>query len=622
MRDAGQPRSKSFYLLATLFALFMLFIYGPMAGIYVLSFQGPQGGMSFPMVGASVHWFAVLFAGRGGEGVGDVPAAFGRSMRLAACVSAGTVIISVAAGLGFRRRFPGSGLLFYLVIISMVMPSLFIGFGIALGFRLLGFDPAWYSSALGAQLTWTLPFGVLIMFVVMGRFDPSYEEAAADLGAGARQRLFEIVLPILLPGIIGVAMAGFTGSYDEFARTALNIGSSNTLPAGDHGADDDRRLAGAVRLGDADHGGVVLGDRADLAGDRADGAAAGGGGAMSPAPDLQTGVHGQVGARFDVELVGLTKRYGAVTAVDAISLRIPRASYCCLLGPSGCGKTTTLRMIAGHEQASDGDIMVGDRNVTAMAAMRRGTSMMFQSYALFPHLSCLDNVAFSLKMRGVAKAERHAQARDYLALVQMEGFAGRLPGQLSGGQQQRVALARSLITRPQVLLLDEPLSALDPFLRLRMRSELKRLQRSLGISFIHVTHSQEEALALADLVVVMDGGHIRQAGPPRDVFERPASAFVARFIGGHNVVGTAAGAVSVRTDRCRICLPPEPAKASGTVVAVEYQGPVVRVAVAVEGVEMAAVVSDQAYFAAPLALGAVAGITWSDADAFPLEDVG
>src|SRR5580658_748406 len=237
-------------------------------------------------------------------------------------------------------------------------------------------------------------------------------------------------------------------------------------------------------------------------------------------------------SRFDVELVAVTKRYGATVAVNDVSLRIPHASYCCLLGPSGCGKTSTLRMIAGHEAISDGDILIRDRNVTDLPPARRGTSMMFQSYALFPHLSCLDNVAFSLKMRGVGKTERHKQAREFLDLVEMGDFANRLPAQLSGGQQQRVALARSLITEPQVLLLDEPLSALDPFLRVRMREELKRLQRELGISFIHVTHSQEEAMALADLMVVMEDGHIRQAAAPRAIFEEPASAFIARFIGG------------------------------------------------------------------------------------------
>jgi putative spermidine/putrescine transport system ATP-binding protein len=206
-------------------------------------------------------------------------------------------------------------------------------------------------------------------------------------------------------------------------------------------------------------------------------------------------------------------------------------------------------MIAGHESISEGDILIDGENVGDKPPRVRGTAMMFQSYALFPHLSCLDNVAFSLKMRGVGKRERHQRAMEYLALVQMDGFAKRLPAQLSGGQQQRVALARALINRPKVLLLDEPLSALDPFLRVKVREELKKLQRELGITFIHVTHSQDEAMALADLMVVMQDGRIVQAGGPREVFERPASAFVARFIGGHNVLRDGAETVAVRADR-------------------------------------------------------------------------
>src|SRR5450631_1209598 len=238
-----------------------------------------------------------------------------------------------------------------------------------------------------------------------------------------------------------------------------------------------------------------------------------------------------------LELVQLTKRYGSVTAVDAINLKIPAGSYCCLLGPSGCGKTSTLRMIAGHESATSGDIVVGPKNVTDLPPAERNTAMMFQSYALFPHLSVIDNVAFALKMRGVDKAKRHAEAKRLLELVDMQAYSARLPAQLSGGQQQRVALARALITSPQILLLDEPLSALDPFLRIRMRAELKRLQRELGITFIHVTHGQDEAMALADKIVVMNGGKIAQAGTAREIFNTPKNELVAKFIGGHNVLG-------------------------------------------------------------------------------------
>jgi putative spermidine/putrescine transport system ATP-binding protein len=324
-------------------------------------------------------------------------------------------------------------------------------------------------------------------------------------------------------------------------------------------------------------------------------------------------------ARYDVELVKVTKRYGTAVAVDGISLRVPQASYCCLLGPSGCGKTSTLRMIAGHEAISDGDILIQDLNVSNLPSVRRGTSMMFQSYALFPHLSSLDNVAFSLRVRGVGKKERHAKAQEYLDLVHMSDYAKRLPSQLSGGQQQRVALARSLVTRPRVLLLDEPLSALDPFLRVRMREELKRLQRELGISFIHVTHSQEEAMALADLMVVMEDGHIRQAAAPRTIFEEPGSAFIARFIGGHNVLSVDGGTVAVRADRCSLGEPGDRPRLVGRVSAVEYQGPMVRVAVATDDdVEAVAVVSDRDFYRSPVGPGDVATLSWSANEAHRL----
>ena len=317
--------------------------------------------------------------------------------------------------------------------------------------------------------------------------------------------------------------------------------------------------------------------------------------------------------RFDVELAGVTKRYGAAVAVDKISLRIPKASYCCLLGPSGCGKTSTLRMIAGHEAVSDGDVLIDGVDVTGLPPKQRGTAMMFQNYALFPHLSCIDNVAFSLRMKGVAKAERLRRAREYLALVHMEAFAERLPAQLSGGQQQRIALARALVSQPRVLLLDEPLSALDPFLRVRVREELKRLQRELGISFIHVTHSQDEAMALADMMVVMQDGHIRQTGSPRDVFGSPTSSFVARFIGGHNVLPGLSGPVAVRADRCRLA--PDGEGLAAQVEAVEYQGSTVRIALTTQAGEPASVLlSDAAFDADPVQPGAGARLVWSPQD--------
>ncbi len=316
-----------------------------------------------------------------------------------------------------------------------------------------------------------------------------------------------------------------------------------------------------------------------------------------------------------------------------IDLVIEGGRYCCLLGPSGCGKTSTLRMIAGHEEPSAGTVVLGGRNITALSPAQRGTAMMFQSYALFPHLSVLDNVAFSARMKGDSKAEREARAGELLKLVHMEPFAARLPAALSGGQQQRVALARALMMKPQVLLLDEPLSALDPFLRIKMRAELKRWHRELGMSFVHVTHSQEEAMALADLVVVMNQGRIEQAGSARDVFERPRTEFVARFIGAHNVISTPAGKVAVRSDRVSLADVNKAGDAKGegelavTVSAIEYQGSQVQVHLVAEGAAQAAdddnpdrgawiaLLGDNAFHAAPLQTGQRVAMRWAPAEA-------
>jgi len=350
---------------------------------------------------------------------------------------------------------------------------------------------------------------------------------------------------------------------------------------------------------------------------------------MSAAPSLHDQRLATMAAQADLELLQLVKRYGAgpqaPVAVDAIDLKIPSGSYCCLLGPSGCGKTSTLRMIAGHEEASGGDIVLGGRNITHLPASARGSAMMFQSYALFPHLSALDNVAFSLKMRGMGKAERQAKAQSLLERVSLGHLAQRKPAEMSGGQQQRVALARALITEPRVLLLDEPLSALDPFLRIKMRAELKAWQKSLGMTFIHVTHSQEEAMALADQVVVMNAGRIEQTGSPHTIFNAPRTEFVARFIGGHNVIPLGDTTIAVRTDKTMLCREPLVPKASNmeaTVTGVEYQGTYVLItlrnpALPGEG-EISAVLPEYVYDANPWQPGDVLWAYWPEECVHPL----
>lgn len=280
----------------------------------------------------------------------------------------------------------------------------------------------------------------------------------------------------------------------------------------------------------------------------------------------------------NLEFAALTKKYGETIAVDKINLKIPSGTYCCFLGPSGCGKTSTLRMIAGHEDISDGDILLGSKIINNFPPAKRGTAMMFQNYALFPHLSCLDNVGFALKMRGIKKIERINKSLEMLKLVQMDDFSDRFPDQLSGGQQQRVALARALITNPSILLLDEPLSALDPFLRIRMRSELKILQKKLGISFIHVTHSQDEAMALADMIVVMNKGKIEQVGDPYQVFNKPKNEFIANFVGGHNVIIKNKKNYSIRMDHINVIFSKKNKNTHPMIVnEIEFQGQIVKI---------------------------------------------
>ncbi|MCQ1579461.1 ABC transporter ATP-binding protein [Streptomyces parvus] len=237
----------------------------------------------------------------------------------------------------------------------------------------------------------------------------------------------------------------------------------------------------------------------------------------------------------DVRLAGISKTYGSFTAVHPLDLTVPQGSFFALLGASGCGKTTTLRMIAGLEEATTGTVFLGDRDITDLPPYKRPVNTVFQSYALFPHLDITENVAFGLRRRGIKSVKK--QVDEMLELVQLGDFARRKPHQLSGGQQQRVAVARALINHPQVLLLDEPLGALDLKLRRQMQLELKRIQTEVGITFVHVTHDQEEAMTMADTVAVMNGGRVEQLGAPADLYENPRTTFVANFLGTSNLIG-------------------------------------------------------------------------------------
>lgn len=260
------------------------------------------------------------------------------------------------------------------------------------------------------------------------------------------------------------------------------------------------------------------------------------------------------GARL--ELRGITKRFGGVVAVRALSLEVPEGAFVTLLGPSGCGKTTTLSMIAGFEMPDEGAIFLDGEPITHLPPHRRPVNTVFQGYALFPHLDVFGNVAFGLRMRRTPRSEVERRVRRALEIVRLEGLERRRPTELSGGQQQRVALARAFVNEPKVLLLDEPLSALDAELRKRMQLELKAIQRELGITFVYVTHDQEEALVMSDLICVMDAGASEQVGSPKELYERPATRFVARFLGKNNffegTVSRAGGATALDLGKGRV----------------------------------------------------------------------
>jgi putative spermidine/putrescine transport system ATP-binding protein len=319
-----------------------------------------------------------------------------------------------------------------------------------------------------------------------------------------------------------------------------------------------------------------------------------------------------------LELVGVSKLYGNAIAVDNISIKFDDKGYICLLGPSGCGKTSTLRMVAGHEDVSSGSVLLDGRDISRLPPAQRGTAMMFQNYALFPHMTVEKNVAFSLKIKGVSAVEQKEKVHKMLSTVGLSQYAERLPSQLSGGQQQRAALARALITDPQILLLDEPLSALDPFLRVKMRAELKRLQSELGITFLHVTHSQDEAMALSDQIVVMNDAKIQQSGSPREIYNNPETEFVAKFLGGHNVITWKDKLVSVRSDL--FSLERSKGNLKVEVNSIEYFGDNVTVSVEdSSGTEYMAKMPEAIFFDKPFTIGETVFAVWNDIDAKTLK---
>jgi putative spermidine/putrescine transport system ATP-binding protein len=325
----------------------------------------------------------------------------------------------------------------------------------------------------------------------------------------------------------------------------------------------------------------------------------------------------------------VSRHFGSVRAVDGVSFEIGEGEFFAMLGPSGSGKTTCLRLIAGFDQPTGGHIEIFGETAEGVPPYRRNVNTVFQDYALFPHMNVLDNVAYGLMVKGVAKTERHAKAREALALVKLGGMEARRPGQLSGGQRQRVALARALVNRPKVLLLDEPLGALDLKLREQMQVELKALQQAIGITFVFVTHDQGEALSMADRVAIFNEGKLVQIGAPVEVYERPQTRFVADFVGSSNVLppdfsvahGGGRNWASLRPEKIRVAsagaAPADGHVAvEGTVASVQYQGAATRISVAADGVTLGAVLPAEA---APPRQGERVTLAWRPEALHPLE---
>ena len=315
----------------------------------------------------------------------------------------------------------------------------------------------------------------------------------------------------------------------------------------------------------------------------------------------------------EVKVEGIRKTYGDVVAVDGVDLNVGDGEFFTLLGPSGSGKTTTLRIIAGFERPDAGRVTLGGADITQQPPYARDVNTVFQDYALFPHMTVAENVGYGLKVKGVARRERAVQVADVLKMVRLDGYADRKPIQLSGGQRQRVALARSIVNRPKVLLLDEPLGALDLKLRQEMQVFLKALQRDLGMTFLYVTHDQEEALTMSDHVAVFNEGRIEQVGTPNDVYERPATEFVAGFVGTSNILERGGRRFSVRPERIELNGHGEP----GVVADVVFVGSFTRILVDTDTGDHLTIIKRND--GANVEAGARVHVGWSDEDAYEIQ---
>jgi spermidine/putrescine ABC transporter ATP-binding subunit len=530
--------------------LVLLFLLTPVLALIPMSFSGTRW-LVLPPTDLSLRWYIEFLTSR------DWREATVTSLTVAMAVMALATTLGTLGGMALARgRFPGRPVARGIVLAPLIVPVMILALGFYYLFARLGLIGSLVALVV-AHVVLATPYVVINVEAVMRTVDRRLEWAARMLGATAWQTFWRVTLPLTRAGVLVGALFAFITSFDEVVVAMFLSGTSAvTLPKlmwDSITLDELSPLVTAVASLQIGLALAVFGTAELLRGRTARLAWA------AIGPDDGGGVMGAPGhlaahaarssmapaaARLSTEplrLVGLSKRFGSVVALDDATLQVEPGELLTLLGPSGSGKTTLLNLIAGFDAPTSGEVFLGDRALTREPPNRRGVGMVFQNYALFPHMTVAGNVAFPLRLRGVAEPDVRARVDDILAVVQLGGLAARYPRELSGGQQQRVALARALVFRPPLLLMDEPFGALDTHLRTRMQSELRQLHRQLGITVLFVTHDQEEAMILADRIAVIARGRLQQVGRAEELYETPANEFVAGFVGESNLLrGTVA----------------------------------------------------------------------------------
>jgi putative spermidine/putrescine transport system ATP-binding protein len=531
--------------------LVLLFLLMPVVALIPMSFSGTRW-LVLPPTDLSLRWYAEFLTSR------DWREATVTSLTVAAAAMGLATVLGTLAGMALARgRFPGRHVVRGVVLAPLIVPVMILALGFYYLFARLGLIGSLVALVL-SHVVLATPYVVINVEAVMRSFDLRLEWAARMLGASAWQAFWRVTLPLTRTGVLVGALFAFITSFDEVVVAMFLSGTSAvTLPKlmwDSITLDELSPLVTAVASLQIGMALAVFAAAETLRGRGmrlawASAAPEDGGGVGSRAPLGGGGTRPAMAAeevRLSTEplqIVGLSKRFGSVVAVDDVTLQVEPGELLTILGPSGSGKTTLLNLIAGFDNPTSGEVLLGGRALTREPPNRRGVGMVFQNYALFPHMTVFANVAFPLRLRRLAEPDIRGRVADILGVVQLAGLAERYPRQLSGGQQQRVALARALVFRPPLLLMDEPFGALDVHLRARMQGELRQLHRQLGITVLFVTHDQEEAMLLADRIAVIARGRLQQVGRAEELYEAPANEFVAGFLGESNLLrGTVASA--------------------------------------------------------------------------------